>query len=147
MTYRAVTIGRSFSPRRAGRVAFLMLGVLALILVFGIVVINSFFVAEVRAQQENATDAAALAAAEVLAQEALLFGDPRIFDVKTSRLGGQSASEISPRSQTPAWERGALGKDDAARSIRPPMPPSLSRRRITWAASVSMFKTRRFSST
>jgi hypothetical protein len=56
-----------------------MLAMLLLLMLFGALVIDSFYVAAARVQQENATDAAALAAAEVLATEALLFADPSLY--------------------------------------------------------------------
>jgi hypothetical protein len=88
MIYRSTTPDRRpASRRRAGRIGFFLLGILALTFLFGILVINSYFVTEIRAQQENATDAAALAAAEVLVSEGLLFGDPAIFDLSKCKFG------------------------------------------------------------
>jgi hypothetical protein len=55
--------------------------VLTAIILSGILVINSAFLTEMRVQQVNASDAAALAAAETIAIEALLYADPSIFNV------------------------------------------------------------------
>ncbi|HZZ81920.1 MAG TPA: hypothetical protein VFE62_25700 [Gemmataceae bacterium] len=82
MRIRTSTPERIDRPwRRRGRIAWLLALVLVIIILLGVLVINSFFVTEIRVQQENATDAAALAAAEVLADDALLFGDPNTFSL------------------------------------------------------------------
>ncbi len=66
---------------RRGRITPLLLFVITMTFLCGILVINSFFVTQQRVQQQNAIDAAALAAAEVLAQEAFLYANPSIYDV------------------------------------------------------------------
>jgi len=68
-----------FRNARRGRVTPLLLFLITVTFICGILIINSFFVMSVRVEQENATDAAALAAAEVLACEAFLYGDPSIY--------------------------------------------------------------------
>jgi uncharacterized membrane protein (DUF485 family) len=83
---RAATEAFSAWPRRRGRIGCLIVAVLMLTLFFGILVIDSFFVTGARVQQETATDAAALAAGEVLASEALLYADPADFLLNDSSL-------------------------------------------------------------
>src|SRR5579862_8011958 len=86
MRYRNTAADRMDTPsRRPGRMTSVLLVILTITFLFGILVINSFFVGAVRIQQENATDASALAAAEVLADEALLYGDPSIYGVRNYR--------------------------------------------------------------
>jgi hypothetical protein len=67
-----------------------LLGVLTITFMCGIFVINSFFVTQMRVQQENATDSAALAAAEVLANEDLLYADSSIFGLRLPEKPGSS---------------------------------------------------------
>jgi hypothetical protein len=84
MIHRA-TLADELSARRPARIGWVLVFMLVIIVLLGILVINSFFVTAVRVQQESATDAAALAAAEVLADEALLYGDPSNFDLSHFR--------------------------------------------------------------
>jgi hypothetical protein len=87
MKYSTARSVRLNSARR-GRIGAILLAVLTITFVCGILVVNSFFVAQIRVQQENATDAAALAAAEVLAQEDFLYGEPTLYVVKQDVTSG-----------------------------------------------------------
>jgi hypothetical protein len=90
----------SVAPRRRGRIGCLIVAVLLLTLLFGVLVIDSFFVTGARVQQETATDAPALAGGETLASEALLYADPNDFLLNgTSLLSitAQNAINIGPK--------------------------------------------------
>ena len=55
-------------------------------MILGAFALDTFFVTGARVQQENATDAAALAAAEILAGEPYLYGDPSLYTLTPSSL-------------------------------------------------------------
>jgi hypothetical protein len=57
-----------------------------MLMLFGAFVVDTFFVTAARDQEENATDAAALAGIEMIATEALLYGDPSLYYAAPSSL-------------------------------------------------------------
>ena len=98
---RTATEAIAVSPRqRRGRIGLLIVFILLITLIVGGLVIDTFFVTGARVQEETAADSAALAAAEVLASEALLYADPSNFMLSGSSLvsiAAQNAIDFAPK--------------------------------------------------
>ena len=77
-----------------------MVFILLILMILGGLVIDSFYVTAARVQQENTTDAAALAAAEAVATEAFLYADPSLYTPSPSSLftnAAQTATDFGAK--------------------------------------------------